>query len=172
MKKKILVLCAAVLLIVGCFSGCMPVEEKIEQPSLVYDTLYPATAAEYNLAVNRKIVPALNVIEGHIAKGRDILNGSYLIEYEIESVDDSITYLNEIYNSLKVIYPPKNAEDRQADILMQYQRALNSVEVYKETLSETTDISDLSQSTNLESAIGIMQSEYTSLKNMFNVATG
>lgn len=172
MQKKFLSCIAILLLIISCFSGCAPVEDKIEQPSLVYDTVYPATAAEYNLAVNRKIVPALNVMEGHIAKGRDILNGSYPIDYEIESVEDSIEYLNGIYDSIKVIYPPDSVKDRHADILMQFQRAINSVEVYKETLSETTDISDLSQKTNIENSVGIMQSEYTSLKNMFNTATG
>lgn len=172
MRKRIFAFTAVILVIISLFCGCAPLEDKIEQPSLVYDTVYPQTAQEYNIAINRKIVPALNVIEGHVAKGRDILSGSYPIDYEIDSVEDSISYLNEIYNSIKVIYPPESEQERHADTLMQYQRAINSVEVYYETLCETTDLSDLTQSENIEKCIGVMQSEYTSLKNMFNVATG
>lgn len=150
-------------------SGCTPIEEQIDIPSLKYQTEYPSTEEEYNLRISQKIVPFLNTMQGHIAKSRDILNGEYPVANEIDSVDDTLNYLNDIYEGCKVIYPPEGVLERHQDTLMQMQRAINSVEVYKETLQATTDLSDAKQAEDIQSAANIMKSEYTSLKNMFNV---
>lgn len=170
MQKKIFISLCLLLIAAFTFAGCTPLEASIEQPSLKYETQYPATMQEYNFLMNKKIVPVLNVLEGHIAKGRDILSGSYPIANEIASVEDSINYLNDIYDGAKVIYPPDSEQQRHADSLMQLKRAINSVEVYYETLSATTDLSNVQQQEDITACINIMQSEYTSLKNMFNTA--
>lgn len=169
-KKNVALLAATALLILAVFTGCTPVEDQIEVPTLKYQTEYPATEAEYNLRINQKIVPFLNTMEGHISKARDVVEGVYPVANEIDSVEDTITYLNDIYENCKVIYPPESVMSRHQDILMQMQRAINSVEVYKETLQETTDLSDSRQSGDIETAADIMRSEYTSLTNMFNLS--
>lgn len=149
--------------------GCTPIEKEINQPTLKYQTQYPASAQEYNLAINKKLTPILNILEGHIAKAQDITNGRYLVENEIISVEDSLNYLNDIYESCKVIYPPKSETQRHQDTLMQIKRAINSIEVYKETLEATTDLGDTKQKEDINKSADIMKSEYISLKNMFNV---
>ena len=57
---------------------------------------------EYNLAINKKIVPVMNLLEGHCSKGKDIIANNYPKENELVSVEDSITEVEEAINSLKV----------------------------------------------------------------------
>lgn len=170
MKFKHILAFLLLLTTLSCiFSGCTPIEQNINQPTLKYQTQYPASAQEYNLAINKKIVPVFNVIEGHAAKAQDIINGRYPIENEIASVEDSLKYLNDIYESCKVIYPPTSETQRHQDTLMQLKRVINSVEVYQEVLADTTDLGDTKQKEDINKAADIMKSEYISLKNMFNI---
>ena len=57
--KKIVSVVLMIISVVICLAGCTPVEEYVQQPTLKYDTVYPATEAEYNLTMNKKIVPII-----------------------------------------------------------------------------------------------------------------
>jgi len=168
--KKVVSIVLAVLLIVLCFAGCKPAEEYVQQPTLKYDTEYPATAFEYNLTMNKKIVPMLNILEGHISKAKDVCDGKYPIEYEIKSVEDDLKLVQDLFEETKRVYPPKDCSDRHSDILTQINRVVNSLEVYLDTLKATTDLSNTAQQQDIIDCAGVMESEFTGLKNMFNIS--
>lgn len=162
MKSKIVIVIIALVMSCGALTSC---QSNDEVPKLKYSTQYPATATEYNLLINQKIVPFLNVCEGHCAKGRDIALGKYPVDEEITSVEDTLSYINDIYSSVKVIYPPQEETQRHSDTLMQMKRIINAVEVYKEQLDKFKE--DGNKDT-LGKTVDIMSSEFTNLKNMFN----
>lgn len=162
--------CFCTVLLAFSLSACSgSVEETINQPELKYETQYPASAQEYNLMINKKITPFLNELEGHISKGKNIIDGTYPLSNELTSVEDTLTYVNEIYESCKVIMPPDSERERHSNTLMQMQRAINSIEVYQETLKDTSDITQTVQKNSIISCINVMESEFASLKNMFNI---
>lgn len=162
MKIRALVLAAALMLSCGALTAC---QSDDEVPKLKYSTQYPATATEYNLLINQKIVPFLNTCEGHSAKGRDVAAGKYPAAEELTSVEDTLNYINDIYSSCQVIYPPKEETQRHSDTLMQMKRIINAIEVYKEQL-ETFEKDGNKDA--LGKTIDVMASEFASLKNMFN----
>ena len=156
-------------MVILCFAGCTPVEEYVQQPTLKYDTVYPATEAEYTLTIDKKIVPMLNTLEGHMAKAKDVVDGKYPLEYELKSAKDTAEYLEGIYEETQRINPPTSCKDRHADTLSQMKRAVNAAEVYVETLQDVTDLSNPVQQQNITKSADLMESEFTSLKNMFNI---
>lgn len=163
MIKRIILL-VTICIVVVFFGSC---QSNDSVPKLKYETQYPATAQEYNRLINQKITPFLNIAEGHAAKGRDVLNNKYPAKDELISVDDSINYITDIYESCKVIYPPDAEKQRHSDTLMQMKRVVNAVEVYKEKLEEYQK--DNSNEKELSEAIDILASEFVNLKNMFNL---
>ena len=162
MKRIIPILILSI--VVFCFASC---QSNDSVPPLKYETQYPATAQEYNTLINQKIVPFLNVTEGHSAKGRDVLKNKYPAKEELTSLEDTINYVNEIYESCKVIYPPDSEKQRHSDTLMQMKRIINALEVYKEKLEVYQK--DASNDKPLSEAIDILASEFANMKNMFNL---
>ena len=161
--KKIIMILAAVVISVSVLAAC---QSNDSVPQLKYNTQYPATAQEYNQLINQKIVPFLNVCEGHASKGRDVIAGKYPAKEELTSVEDTLKYINEIYDSCKVIYPPDTEKQRHSDTLMQMKRVINAIEVYQEKLKSYETDGDGDK---FGKAIDILASEFTSLKNMFNL---
>ncbi|MBO5576838.1 MAG: hypothetical protein ILA17_07815 [Ruminococcus sp.] len=161
--KKIIMILVAVLMSLSVMTAC---QSNDSVPKLKYSTQYPTTAQEYNQLINQKIVPFLNVCEGHASKGRDIIAGKYPVKEELTSVEDTLKYINEIYDSCKVIYPPDTEKQRHSDTLMQMQRVINAVEVYQEKLKDYEVDRDGDK---FGKTIDILVSEFTSLKNMFNL---
>ena len=161
--KKIIMILAVVIMAVSLMTACQSTDSV---PKLKYSTQYPATAQEYNQLINQKIVPFLNVCEGHASKGRDIIAGKYPVKEELTSVEDTIKYINEIYDSCKVIYPPDTEKQRHSDTLMQMKRVINAIEVYQDKLKDYEVDRDGDK---FGKAIDILASEFTSLKNMFNL---
>ena len=49
-------------------------------------------------------------------------------------MEDTLKYINEIYDSCKVIYPPDTEKQRHSDTLMQMKRVINAIEVYQELM--------------------------------------
>lgn len=161
--KKIFVILAAMILSIFVLTAC---QSDDSVPKLKYSTQYPATAQEYNLLINQKIVPFLNVCEGHASKGRDVIAGKYPVKEELTSVEDTLSYVNDIYDSCKVIYPPEKETQRHSDTLMQMKRVINAIEVYQEKLKNYETDKDGDK---LGQAIDVLASEFTNLKNMFNL---
>lgn len=163
MLNKVLA-CVTGMVICGTLSACTVFKEPSSAPELKYETQYPPTAMEYNLAINKKIVSVMNLLEGHCSKGKDIIGNGYPKENEIVSVEGSIAEAEEIFESIKLIFPPDSEKPSHSDTLMQVERAINSLKAYKDELeNESYD------SVRLQSCIDIMMSEATSLKNKFHI---
>lgn len=164
--KRFFVVVMSLLLCIVSLCSC---GEEEPVPELKYNTQYPTSAAEYNLLINQKITPMLNVAEGHMTKGKDIIANKYPIDEELISVEDSLIYLREIYESCKLIMPPDSEYDRHSNTLMQMQRLINSIEVYEEFLEKANDgnVEDFTE--DIQGSVDIIMSECTSLKNMFNL---
>lgn len=168
-KKSLIIILALVIALAG-LSACAPIEEKIDTPELKYDTQYPQTKEEYNLAVNKKITIFMNYLRTHVSSGTNIINGNYPIENEIKAAKDTLASMDEIYKQTEHIYPPSSESGRHSNILLQMKEAQNSMEVYIEYLEKTNGtLSDPTLKSDIEATIKIMQSEYTSLSGVFNI---
>ena len=163
MLNKIIA-CVTGVLICCTLSACSVIEEPSSAPELKYETQYPPTAMEYNLAINKKIVPVMNLLEGHCSKGKDIIANNYPKENELVSVEDSITEVEEIFDLMKLIFPPDSEKQSHSDTLMQVEQAINSLKVYKEGLENENYDSVL-----LQSCIDIMMSEAIIFSPYFSI---
>jgi hypothetical protein len=169
--KRIIAVLLAVFAIAG-LCACTPIEENIDTPDLKYDTQYPQTKTEYNLAVNAHLMTYLNYLETHIASGHDVLNGNALIANEVVAAKNSLAQMEISYAKMQKIYPPADMASVHASTLLQMKEAVNSLSVYIEYLEKSTDgtVSDPTLRADIEATIAIMQTEFTSLKNVFIVA--
>jgi hypothetical protein len=168
--KRIIALLLTVILSAFVFCACTPLEDKIDQPELKYDTQYPKTAAEYNLAMNSHMVSYFNYLETHISSGYNLLNGKYVVENELKAAKNSLTSMEDIYEKVNRIYPPSEMATTHASILLQMKEAINSMSVYIEYLEKSDGtISDPTLRADLEATLDIMKAEYTSLTGVFNI---
>lgn len=168
-RIKVVIICTLFAMCCASMTACSIMDEPSSAPELKYSTQYPQSAVEYNLLINEKIMPFLNVAEGHATKGKDVISNVYPVDEELISVEDSLNYLNEIYASCKVIMPPESEKQRHSDTLMQMQRVINSIEVYSEYLQKAKDESLDKYTEDISGCVKIMVSECTSLTNMFNL---
>lgn len=168
-KKVVAIILVALIGIVG-LSACTPIEDKIDQPDLKYDTQYPQTKAEYNQAMNAHMIAYFNYLETHISSGESVLGGKYVIANEITAAKNSLTSMETTYNKVTRIYPPSDMSSTHASILLQMKEAINSMSVYIEYLEKANgDISDPTLRADIQSTIDIMKAEYTSLSGVFNI---
>ena len=114
----------------------------------------------------------LNYLETHIASGNNVLNGTALVANEITAAKNSLQQMETSYEKMQKIYPPSDMASTHASILLQMKEAINSMSVYIEYLEKSTDgtVSDPTLRADIEATIAIMQTEFTSLKGVFNIA--
>lgn len=169
--KRLLAVFVTVFTIIG-LCACTPIEENIDTPDLKYDTQYPQTKTEYNLAINSHMMTYLNYLETHIASGNDVLSGKALIANEITAAKNSLNQMEISYAKMQKIYPPADMASMHASTLLQMKEAVNSMSVYIEYLEKSTDgtVSDPTLRADIEATIAIMQTEFTSLKGVFVIA--
>lgn len=173
MKKfnKIIPILIVISILVCGFCSCKSSTiDDPDVPELKYDTQYPQTEAEYNLAVNNNILTFLNCLETHISSGRNLVNGKYVVANEITAAKNSLATMEDIYAKMERVYPPSSMSSKHASVLLQMQEAINSLSVYIEYLEKSDGtISDPTLKSDIEATISIMQSEYTSLTGVFNL---
>ena len=167
--KRIIAVLLVALSILG-LCACAPIEDQVDTPELKYDTQYPQTKAEYNLAINSHMMTYLNYLETHIASGNNVLNGTALVENEITAAKNSLAQMEISYDKMSKIYPPADMATAHASALLQMQEAKNSLSVYIEYLEKSDGtVSDPTLRADIEATISIMQTEFTSLKGTFTI---
>lgn len=165
MRKAMLIAAALAMLfgMAGCQKESEPHYYEIEEgvdafgPSSLTDTL------NYSLYINREMNAVLNLLEGHMARGRDVVKGSYDVEDELVNVDESLTAITEVMASVEALLPPNGYEDKEDSISHKLISIKDLLYSYQDVLTEQ----DME---GIQNCVDMMGGQFADLKSRYSNA--
>ena len=116
-----LVLCLSFLL-----CGC---SQSSQQEELKYNTAYPLSAAEYQMAVNHKLAPLISVLQ-------PLANAETITQEQAEAAVEDI---DKVYADISAMNPPKDKVIYQTDLLAELQAASDWMKAHHDDTATAPD---------------------------------
>ena len=138
MRKAMLIAAALAMLfgLTGCQKESEPHYYEIEESVDAFSPSSPTDTLNYSLYINREMNTVLNLLEGHMARGRNVVKGSYEIEDELDNVDESLTTITEVMASVEALLPPKGYEDKEDSVSHKLISIKDLLYSYQDVLTE------------------------------------
>ena len=156
---KILILLLVTAIMLPSVTGCIP-ESALERMSTPLGEL-ALPPLEYNISVAKEATSVMNILETHMANGRNISRGEYPLEREIGNVAHSIKMVDEHIMAVAVLHPPEAETENTAELLRRMHNARNSLELYHDDLVD-------GKTEAIGGRVNLMRSDFSSLSGMMN----
>lgn len=104
--RKVLAVVLGLFICLLC--GCTATDRGNE---LRYNTVYPLSTAEYQMAVNHKLAPLINELQPYA-------NNETVTEAQAAQ---AVKRIDEVYNAISLLNPPKDKASYQATLLLNLQ---------------------------------------------------
>ena len=107
-----------------------------------YYTQTNMSALEYSMYIANKISVATGQLNTHMAKIKNVADGSCSYEDEISAIDSSLETLKEDKVDLTYVYPPDSYSRTREDALTYWQDAIDKLQEISDELSDKDITSD------------------------------
>ena len=135
MRKMIIFsLIALTLCVSSCGNSNKPVTS--DNSGNEYYTQTNMSALEYSMYIANKISVATGQLNTHMAKIRNVANGSCTYEDEISAIESSIKILKEDKIDLNYVYPPDSYSSTRDNALQYWQDAIDKLSEISDELSD------------------------------------
>ncbi len=139
--RKVCLFLTVILMLTLCFTGCSTAPKELD-----HDTAYPLGAAEYQMNVNHKLAPLISCLQ-------PLANTDNIDE---ATADQTLSKIQEVYDGIAALNPPKDKALYQADLL-------NDLTLAAENVKYRSGKTDAAPDTSLEDAL-------TRIENAFHVS--
>ena len=161
-RMRIFVFLLPVALLAGCSQKTGTEALLTDNGIVIYNSDDSTDAMNYVTYVNKELDLVMNVLSTHMANGDSISKGDYIVEDEIDAVDESLVLVAEAIESVNTLNPPEGYENDRLAILRRMKNAENTLEAYKKALEagKTSSIGDY---------VKLMEGDYVTLSGYFDI---